>query len=510
MIPASIVSKFREIAAEQGQKIAITTKLRSISYTTLDESSERLARYVLLLMGIVKEPVALMYRHSESPIIAQLAALKAAKSYCHIDDRLRPDQQQFIVSDLSARYLFCDSASEEAARGLAQAYPTLTVVNTDMLELMNCAAAPVAPPVDLDDAAQIVYTSGTTGVPTGVVLPHRYILSLARSHYFDFALQPSDGFSNLCPLWAASSSSEIYGALLNGCSLHPFSVNDEGIAAFHRRINNERISVITAAPALFRALFPEGVDVKLFDSVRLVKLGGDRVTRTEFDIFCRCFREPCRLRVAYGSSEFMQVTQNIVGKSYAFSGNILPIGYAMDDCEVLIVDHERNEVSMEIQGEIAVRSRSLSLGYWRQPQLTNERFVYDHLVVGMRTYYTRDIGYRDTSGCFHYVGRTDSRVKVYGKMVWLTQVENSIADIPGVKAAIVTTIDNQLRGAEIAACVISDDADITGPAVRVALMKVLAMEAIPTQFYFTNDMPLLPNSKLDRSEVRRRLLAKFG
>ncbi|MDR0779534.1 MAG: AMP-binding protein [Pseudomonadales bacterium] len=507
-VSGSIVTRFRKVVMEHGQKVAIKTRHGSITYTALDELSNRLAHYMLLHMGAAKEPVALMYKHSERPIVAQLAALKALKIYCYIDEKLEQSQQQFIVSDLTARYLFCDSACEAAARSLTQANPSLTVINTDTLALYE-SAAPVIACSEPDDAAQIVYTSGTTGTSTGVVLPHRNILSLAKSHYFDFDLGPNDSFSNLCPLWAVSSSSEIYGALLTGCSLFPFSLNDEGIASFHQWINDQNISIITAAPALFRMLFSEGADTTLFNSVRLVKLGGDRVTTIEFDIFKQCFGALCRLRIAYGSSEFMQATQNIINKGYTFTGNVLPVGPQMDDCDVFIVDDERNEVPAGTEGEIAIRSCSLSLGYWRQPQLTNERFVQDPHAKDRRIYYTRDIGYCDSNGIFHYVGRKDSRVKVYGKMVWLTQVENAIAMIPGVKAAVVTTIDNQYRGTEIAACVISNDSSINAQSVRAAMMGVLPMEAIPAKFDFTDQMPLLLNNKLDKRKVKRRLLALF-
>src|SRR5690606_18312387 len=117
---------------------------------------------------------------------------------------------------------------------------------------------------------------GSTGEPQGVVLTHRNVLAIARNHGRDFRLGIDDRATQLCPLWTAASCSEIFSALLNGCTLYPCAIKEQGVAAFLEVLDEERISTLTAAPPLFRLLFSAVDPGRRFDSVRLIRLGGDR------------------------------------------------------------------------------------------------------------------------------------------------------------------------------------------------------------------------------------------
>lgn len=497
-LEGSIVQRLRRVAAQCGARIAISEKQDQLSYEGLEQRSEGLAAFLLDAMGRGQEPVALMFKQGADAVVAQLGVLKAGKLYAHVDPELPEQRQLLLLRNLGTGTVLCDSACEEGALLLAGKVEGLRVINS---AAVRGSESSVEVSIQPDDPALIVFTSGSTGAPQGVLLSHRNVLMIARSHGRDFGLAPRDRASQICPLWSAASASEVFSALLNGTRLYPFSIKEGGVFAFLQLLEEEAVTTFTSTPILFRLLFSAAAEGQRFPAMRLIRLGGDKTTSRDVQLFKRCFEAHCLLRLGYGSSEYLLVTQFLIASHFDLDAEVAPAGFSMPGCELSVLDESQQVVRQGEVGEIAVTSAYLGLGYWRNAELTRQRFLCSGRGSGERTYLTRDLGYLDERGCLHLVGRADSRVKIYGKMVLLNDVEAALMAIQGVRDAAVLPRDSAERGTELVAFVVAAKG-LGATVLRQRLRETLSAELIPRKFEFLDALPLRSNSKVDRLRLK--------
>lgn len=498
-LEGNIIRRFQRVVQQLPHHRAVSQHDVQLTYASLDSQSDGLAASLLQSLGDAKEPVAMLYQHGAHYNVVQLAVLKTGKFHANIDPELPAERQQLILANLEARVLLCDAACHAQALALANWHGSLQVINTADVPASNDA---VNVEISATDPAFIVYTSGSTGEPQGVVLTHRNVLMIARSHGQDFHLGPSDRASQLCALWTAASGSEIFSTLLNGATLYPYSIKQGGVFGFLKLAEAEALTTFTGTPILFRMLFGAAGSAQTFPAMRLLRLGGDRTTRKDVQLYKRLFGEHCVLRLGYGSSEYLLVTQFFIDQHYEMAGEIAPVGFAMPGCSLRLLNDERQQVKRGEFGEIAVTSRHLSPGYWKNPSLTSQRFLANSDDPELRTYLTRDIGFLDNNGCLHHVGRSDSCVKIYGKMVAMGDVEARLLAIKGVKEAVVLPYDGGVRGTELAAFVLVADDTLDESSLRKLLQEQLVAEVIPRRITVLDRMPLQINNKINRLKLK--------
>ena len=498
----SIVDRFRKIVAQHGARVAIQHNDESITYALLDLASSALAALLLTRISLSRAPVAMMYKHGPSYNVAQFAVLKSGNFYANIDCELKLERQLLILGDLDARIILCDDACAAKAGLLAQAFPDLLVVNTESVDLFGPGNLPEIS-ITPQDYAYIVYTSGSTGPPQGVIVSHASVLHFTRNHTNYMHLHSDDRATQICPLWTGASAAEIFPVLLNGASLFPYSVNTHGLQQLTNLLTTERITMFTAVPILFRMTMQAIGEDKKFADMRMLRLAGDRTTRAEVALFQKHFTKKCLLRVGLGASEALMFAHFFIDTEYQMAGEIAPVGYALEDMELLLLDDDWNEIKTAGEyGEIAVRSKYLSVGYWKNPALTQERFLTDGLDHEKKIYLSRDIGYRDAQGRLHHAGRIDARVKIYGKMYLVTDVEAALLGINHIKEAVVIPFDSGARGTELAAYIVTENGYCDLAAIRQQLAAKVAAEIRPRTITILDAMPLHTNNKINRLQLK--------
>jgi acyl-coenzyme A synthetase/AMP-(fatty) acid ligase len=501
-LEGNIVERFRKIVSLHHEQPAIKHNGAAIAYGELELASNALASLLLSRIGPAREPVVMMFKHGIGAHVAQLAVLKSGKFYAHIDCDLNFERQTLILGNLEARVLLCDDACENKARWLASAFPAVTVLNTGQVDV---AAAEELAEVNIGpkDYAHIVYTSGSTGPPQGVVVSHENVLQITCNHTNYMHIRSDDRATAICPLSTAASGAEIFAMLLNGATLFPYSVSDQGLVQLTKLFIDEKITLFTAVPTLFRMLMRVAPQDEKFPAMRLIKLAGDRTTRVEVELFRQHFTPRCLLRLGLGSSEVLMFVHFYIDSEYSMTDEIAPAGYPLDGIEVLLVDDDLNEIRTVGEcGEIVVRSTYLSVGYWNNPELTRERFLADSAGGDKGMYLTRDIGYFDDQGRLHHVGRKDARVKIYGKMYLISDVEEALLGIRGVTEAIVVPFDSGERGTELAAYIVTEPGCADLPTIRQQLAEKVVAEARPRTITVLDSMPLQMNNKINRLELR--------
>ncbi|HUO66626.1 MAG TPA: AMP-binding protein [Gammaproteobacteria bacterium] len=500
----TLVERFDKIVARHADRLAIDDGRRALTYAQLGDETDRLAGALVDRLGPAAEPVALLYRHGSAFHVAQLGVFKAGKFYASLDAELAPHRLSMLLENLGTRLLLCDSACEPLARELASASPGLAVLNTNA-ELRAAAGRPTTS-LTPDSIAYIIYTSGSTGAPEGVVVSHRHVLHHARMQTDSLHVGPDDRCAQICPLSSAAATGEIFPPLLNGGAVFPFAVKSAGvnnIAGLARWLKQKEITLCTSVPVLFRLLTKALGKSGSLPHLRLMRLSGDRILPTDIELFKKHFAPGSLLRAAYGSSECYLATQFFIDHAYDGVRAAVPAGYAVRDAEVFIVDDQLNRLGPGEQGEIAVRSRYHADGYWRNPKRTSERFMVDREDPSKKLYLSRDLGYLEHDGCLIHLGRTDFRVKVYGKWVAVTELEEALLALPDVREAVVVASAGP-HGNELAAYYTTGDgADVPSAAIDAA-MRRFPTEVVPKRFVRLEEMPVTPSNKIDRKGLAER------
>ncbi len=288
-----------------------------------------------------------------------------------------------------------------------------------------------------DSLAMIIYTSGSTGRPKGVMHSHRNILADARNITNGYAAGARDRWVLAASLSFANSVRTIYGALLNGAALFPFDLRKRGFVELAAWLLDNEITIIRAVPTMFRSFMATLDERTTFPAVRVLAVGGEPMLQADLGHFNRHFSPHCVLLHAFGPTECLTVCWALVPHGAPVADGKLPIGYSLRDKDVLLLDESRREVGDGDVGEIAVRSRYLSPGYWRDPERTRASFLPDPAGGDARIYLTGDLGRRGPDGRLFHLGRQDFQVKIRGYRIDVSEIENALRTTTGIRDAVV-------------------------------------------------------------------------
>ena len=495
-VEQSISRRFEAQVRTYGDRLAIKSHQSEYSYSSLNETANRLARAVLAMRGPSAEPVALLFEHDGDALAAILAVLKAGKFYVVLDPGYPPDRLRFMLDDSGAKLIVADACNVDYARRLCgRAIDLIEFANVDP----QLSGADLAGAATADSLALLIYTSGSTGRPKGVMHTHRNVLADARNITNGYCAGARDRWLLAASLSFSNSVRSIYGALMNGAALFPIDVRKRGLGEHAAWLQDNEITIVRAVPTLFRHLMGNLGDDVTFPAVRVVAAGGEAMLRSDLDRFNRHFSPGCVLFHALGPTECLTVCWAIIPHGTMVDEGKLPIGYPLRDKDVLLLDPSRREVGNGEVGEIAVRSRYLSLGYWRDPERTRACFLPDPTGGDARIYLTGDYGRREPDGRLVHLGRQDFQVKIRGYRIEVSEIESALHAIAGIRDAVV--VGREMVPGEqrlVAYYVCETQPPVTVSALRKALAQVLPDYMIPSAFVALDAIPQTPNGKTDR------------
>jgi len=498
-IEGSLPQRFEHVVSHFPQQPAIITSSKSLSYDELNQAANRLARSLLARYGESPEPVAILLPDVMQQLIALLGILKAGKFFVVLDPRSPAAHLHQILDDLEGRILIADGSNNTKAFDQANYPYTILDFNSIDASLPSDNLGLNSSPTDI---AAIFYTSGSTGKPKGVIRDHRFLLNRAYIEFNTHHPGISDHMTLMTTLSFSASITDVNMASLSGSTLYPYDLQREGVAHLAQWINQQTITLFRPPISLFRQFLDTLSGEEFFPSVRLVILTGDVLYKRDLDRCRSYFPSNCLFLHRYAGSETGLVARFIIEQDTKITSPIVPVGQPMEDKQVLILDDDGKPLAQGETGEIAVRSRFLSLGYWRLPELTQAKFLPDPDGGERRIYLTGDLGRLLPDGTLEFCGRKDTLEKIRGYRVELATIEAAIYELGIVRSTTVIAQQAAPGEKRLVAYIVPATQPIpTVSELRSSLAQKLPEYMLPSSYVFLESLPLTTTGKVDRKTL---------
>lgn len=495
-VDKSIQTRFEKIVDRYPDHVAIKAGNEEITYSALNKAANRLAHGILAIRGASREPVGFSHAHGILPIISHLAILKAGKISVELDPAAPTSRNSHIMVDSTALVLVTDNQTVSVAGGWINADQFL--LNLDEL---NSALDDRNPniPSSSEDIAYIRYTSGSTGQAKGAIKTHRHVLHEVRDATNCFRLCIHDRISHLS---RESMGKFVFSALLNGATLYPLDTKQGVLVHLGEWLVREGITTYQSFPTAFRYFTRSLNGHERFPSLRLIRLEGELLYKGDVELYKKHFTPECLLVNVYSSAETGTVSLYFIDHKTEITRNGVPMGYPLEGKQVMLLNDQGNELGNNQVGEIAVKSRLLSSGYWQRTDITQQKFLRDPKEIGQQTYLTGDLGVFSEQGLLHHLGRKDLQVKIRGFRVDVGEVETTLADHEVIKEAVVVARDDQFGNSELVAYIVTqNDATAKTSVLREFLHERLPEYMIPGHFVKLDRIPLTATGKVDRLQM---------
>ncbi|MCY7464763.1 non-ribosomal peptide synthetase [Bacillus safensis] len=489
---------FEHNVRKQPNAVALSAEEQTMTYAELNEQANRLARHLQKNGAEHQTVIAILADRTPELIVSLLAVLKAGAAYVPIDPDYPESRIQYMLKDSGATHLLTHSSFIGQAKGLAFD-GTYLFADDQEISLMSSENLPLE--AGLHDTAYIMYTSGTTGQPKGIMTTHSNIARVVKNTNY-LTISETDTLLSLSNSVFDGFTFDVYGALLNGAKL--VLPKKDTILDMHELtelIKRESISVMFVPTALFNLLIDEETD--WMRSVRKVLFGGERASvqhvRKAFDVMGKG-----RLINVYGPTEStVFATYYSVDEAPPIEAYSIPIGKPINQTGAYILSQQGQLQPIGMVGELCLSGKGLAKGYLNRPDLTKEAFITHPFAAGERLYRTGDLAYFRADGLIEYAGRVDDQVKIRGHRIELTEIEAHLLMHPGVKqAALITDQHGSSQHTRLLAYMTCEDewkdkVDV----IKSGLKEKLPAYMQPHELIRLEKMPLTPNGKVDKRQL---------
>jgi len=494
-----IVSDFLQQAKRSPEATAIIGEGVSCSYQQLQRISHGIASFLFEHRTGDADRVLIVCSRGAGLVYAMLGALRAGLPFSVVDVAYPAARIAQLVESLEPAFIvLCGEAQVALAQGQ---YPARRVrvpeAPDQALQQFPDQTGPL-PDIDASRPAYITFTSGSTGIPKGVVTHHAPLVHFIDWHVRRHGFTEHDRFSLLSGLGHDPVYRDIFTPLSIGaavfCPAQSTVTHPVQLVTWIRR---HGISVIHLTPPLGKLIATgAGLQQQRFDQLRWLFWGGDALSPALYQTMRSIAPQATSVNF-YGTTEtpqamvFHQLDEQPVQAT-------IPLGKGIDDAQVLVVGEQRQLVSEGEVGEIFIRSPYLSMGYWQDPALTAEKFVVNSFTgaPGDTCYRTGDLGTYLADGNVAFLGRADCQVKIRGHRIELAEVESVIARQPRIEQCVVVASNDGAAPRLIAYCVTRSA--VEAGQLREVVAAQLPDYMVPALFVFIDAIPLTPNGKIDR------------
>lgn len=463
-IEQSIPDRFEQQVYRNPRRLAVKTDKCQLTYSELNRAANHVAQSILSRLGTGPEPVLLLLDDVALLIVAVFAVLKAGKFYVPLDPLYPKTRNRQVADDSKARCILTDLNCVDLAREMADEGRSWIQLDGNKSSLCSeDCLGDIGPPVSPDDYAYVLYTSGSTGEPKGVIQNHRNVLHFIMNYTNGLHVSPEDRLSLLYTWTNSAAAMDTFAALLNGAALFPFRLREEGTRRVGPWLIAEGITIYHSVASVFRSFVSSLSGREGFPALRLIDFGGESVLKTDVEEYKEHFSPDCILVNGFGTTEINVIRQFFIDKNTEMTGALVPVGYEVEDTNVLLRGDSGEEVGFGAEGEICVESPYLAIGYWGHPELTDAAFSLSPRGGAWRIYHSADLGRMEPDGCLTHLGRKDSQVKIRGHRVETGEIEVALRNMFGMEEAAVVARDYGSGGQRLVAYLVPGEAAKANP-----------------------------------------------
>jgi amino acid adenylation domain-containing protein len=510
----------RQAASRFPENTAAWAQNRTITYRQLDAQSSQLA-HLLRAHGVSKgDRVGLYFSKSIESLVSIFGVLKAGAAYVPLDPQAPVRRVEYIAQNCSIRALITTQEKLQGLSGGLLGDGRFTVLldgagpNSDESVSWEslCEFSEQEPPQQSveSDLAYILYTSGSTGDPKGVMISHRNALTFVDWCAETFQIRPEDRLSNHAPHHFDLSVFDIYNAIEAGASVHMIpeevALFPASLASF---IEEHGLTVWYSVPSALILLLQRGnLDEHPLKCLRLILFAGEPFAMKYLRQLAQIIPD-ADLYNLYGPTETNVCTYHLVDRAVLPSLDRLPIGKACENTYVFAVNESGQVVEFGQAGELYVRGPSVAKGYWGDPEKTAKAVLPNRFQPNFseNIYRTGDLVTMDSQGDYSYLGRRDSMIKSRGYRIELGEIETALYAHEEVKEAAVVAIPDQEIGNRIKAFVcMLPSGRLTKADLQAHCASRIPKYMVPEAFEFCDSLPKTSTGKIDR----RRLTLSNG
>lgn len=513
----SIQEVFEAQVERSPDHIAVTFQGATLSYTELNDRANQVA-HDLKERGVGPEQlVGICMERSFEMVVGMLGILKLGGSYVPLDPGHPEERLRFMMEDAHLTVILTQAQFRTRLN-----HNGIEIICLDSEWEQIQRRSKVNPPccVSPEGLAYVMYTSGSTGSPKGVCIPHRGVIRLVKeTDYLQF--NADQVFLQLAPFTADASTFEIWGALLNGARLVLYPPYQPTFDELGRVIHDNGITTMRLTADMFHRMAETDLDI--LTPLQQLVVGGDVLSAPHVNRAIKALPN-CKLVNGYGPTE-----NTTYSCCHEMTGPLsvetsIPIGRPIANTQVYILDANLNPVPVGVVGELYIGGDGLALGYLNQPDLTSQKFIAHPFTERLgslnnhkeaRVYKTGDMGCYRHDGLIEFHGRVDLQVKVRGHRVELEEVEAGIRQHPEIQDVVVdiknisrkrSAVHNataQIKEMGLVAYIVPVDgvAVISNADLHSFLKRKLPSHMIPAHTIVLKELPRLPSAKVDRQAL---------
>ncbi len=498
-----VIAYFAQNAEKYPDRLAVVDTEKEYSYRTLNILANRLAHSILAVRGEGEEPVLFLLGREAAAVVSILGIWKAGKFYIGLDTADPINRLRTLVGEAKAGLLVTNHANLALARELSEG--KLDIINLDEIDPSISPDDP-AVPIQPDALAAVFYTSGSTGEPKGVMLDQRAVSFRAGNNVNLHNYGRDDRFMVPFSLSFVGSTAPLYSAFASGGTAFICELNSMTVQEIAHWLLDRKITIAFMIPSLFTrflSTLPDGFSAR-FPDIRLVHCGTETLDLRHLETWKKRFSPKCILSHGFGSTEagvLMHILydfRSVVSSSRPAPAKPFPW------VKIFIVDDSGKPVVANQIGNIAVRSKGITRGYWRRPDLNETIFADDPEEPGTKILVSKDLGRLHADGKLEFMGRGDAMIKLRGFRIEPGEIEAAFREHAAVSSAVVVGKPNPNAGDEItlvAYVVLEPETFVSAVQLREFLTSRVPDYMVPAHYVFLAQLPLNRNGKIDRQSL---------
>ncbi len=502
----SVVKLLDVSTANSPDKVAVIDGDNQITYSDLQRRAKSVATYIIDNTGSTNVPVLVYMKKGFEILSSFMGIMYSGSFYVPIAADMPVSRIEKIVQNLSPRLIITDAAGMESLNSsdVLSAVPSVEYCEAEKSAIDEEKICAAVDSVIDTDPIYVMYTSGSTGDPKGVVVTHRGVYDYVQWTCSEFGFTKDDVFGNQAPFYFDNSILDIYSSLLVGATV---AIIPEALFNFPVKlpeyIDDMGITVIFWVPTVMINVANSGVLEKVkMSRLKKVLFCGEVMPNAQLNIWRRHFPGLMYANL-YGPTEITDVCMYYVVDRPFKDSDPLPIGKACRNMRYVILNEENNAAKPNEIGELCIAGTGVSLGYFNNPQNTNAAYIQNPLNTAYfeRLYRTGDLAFVNDEGLVMFVGRKDSQIKIKGNRVELGEIENAAMCIEGVTGACAALDEVNVR----IVLFVETSMTVNLRQFNNQLKNYIPKYMLPGKLITLEKFPHTANDKIDRVTLKKML-----